>query len=262
MSAITPDLLLDRLQRIADVLRDSGDALALIGLGSVGLDRGRLDAQSDLDFFAIAAPGRKARFLERLDWLAAAYPVAWHFRNTADGHKALMVDGVFCEFAVFEPQELAAIPFAPGRVVWRRADVDESIALPRRPLPAQTLPDETWVVGEALSNLLVGLHRWLRGERLSASRLVQVHALDRLIELDALRHPTSEEAAGADPFNRERRLELRQPALAAELPALVPGYSHTPAAALGVLDAVSRRTSLVNEAVAQRIRQLADSCAA
>jgi hypothetical protein len=262
MPAITPDLLLDRLQRIADVLRDSGDALALIGLGSVGLDRHRLDAQSDLDFFAIVAPGSKARFLERLDWLEAAHPVAWHFRNTVDGHKALMDDGVFCEFAVFEPQELDAIPFAPGRVVWRRADVDESIALPRKPLPAQALPDETWVVGEALSNLLVGLHRWLRGERLSASRLVQVHALDRLIELDALRRTPSDAATPADPFNRERRLELRQPALAAELPALVPGYSHTPAAAIGVLGAVRRRTSLVNEAVAQRIRQLADSCAA
>jgi hypothetical protein len=158
--------LLDRLDDIGHALRDSGHALALIGLGSVGLETQRLDAWSDLDFFAIVEPGHKARYLGRLDWLAAAHPLAWHFRNTADGHKALMADGVFCEFAVFEPQELEGIPFAPGRVVWRRDGIDDDIATPRRPLPAAALPDETWIVGETLSCLFVGLQRWQRGEKL------------------------------------------------------------------------------------------------
>jgi len=88
-----------------------------------------------------------------------------------------------------------------------------------------------------LSCLFVGLQRWHRGEKLSAARFVQGHALDRLIELDALR---SRPAPG-DPFNAERRLEARQPALAAELPALVPGYAATPAAAAALLDALARR---------------------
>jgi len=54
-----------------------------------------------------------------------------------------MADGVFCEFAVFEPQELPAIPFAPGRVVWKRDGVDAAIALPAghaRPRPPPTRP--------------------------------------------------------------------------------------------------------------------------
>jgi len=195
-----PTVLFARLDRIGQALRDSGRALALIGLGSVGLERGRADAWSDLDFFAIVEPGSKARYIDRLDWLAAAHPLAWHFRNTADGYKALMADGVFCEFAVFEPQELPYVPFAPGRVVWKRDGVDDAIAIPRLAAPPPRTTDETWIVGDALGCLFVGLQRWHRGERLSAARLVQGHALDRLIELDALRsHP-----APGDPYSAER----------------------------------------------------------
>lgn len=248
----TPDLLLARLDAIGASLAASGHALALIGLGSVGLETERLDAWSDLDFFVIVERGHKARYLDDLGWLERAHALAWHFRNTGDGHKALMADGVFCEFAVFEPQELETIPFAPGRVVWKRAEVDPMIATPRRPLPQRTT-DETWVVGEALACLLVGLARWQRGERLSAMRFVQGHALDRLIELDALRT----RPVGGDPFSGERRLEMRQPALCHELPALAPGYAQTPAAALSLLDALARRGALLNAEVVARIRALA-----
>lgn len=250
-----PEELLDRLEEIGDRLRDSGHALALIGLGSAGLERERLDAWSDLDFFVIVEPGWKQRFVDDLGWLAAAAPLAWHFRNTADGHKALMRDGVFCEFAVFEPAELVSIPFAPGRVVWKRADVGDDIATPRRALPPREPPGEAWIIGEALSNLLVGLQRFHRGERLSAMRLVQVCAVDRLIELETLRQPGT--SNGADPFARERRLEARAPNLAAELPPLVPGIQATPQAALAMLAALRRRGAHLAEPVVERILALA-----
>jgi len=243
---------LRRLDAIAASLSAREGTLALIGLGSVGRETARIDAYSDLDFFVIVQPGFKARFIERLDWLEAAHPLAWHFRNTGDGHKALMADGLFCEFAAFEPQELEAIPFAPGRVVWKRDGVDDGIATPRRALPRPNT-DETWIVGEALSCLFMGLARWRRGEKLSAMRFVQVYALDRLVELDAL----ATRAAGGDPFGADRRLENRQPTLAAELPRLAPGYAHTPQAALAMLDALARRGAALPEAITARIRALA-----
>ncbi len=40
-----------------------------------------------------------------------------------------------------------------------------------------------WLLGEALTNLYVGLQRELRGERLSAMRFIQGYALDRLVAL-------------------------------------------------------------------------------
>jgi len=260
--SIEPEDLLARLDAIGVALRDSGQAMALLALGSVGLERQRLDRYSDLDFFVIAAPGYKVRYIERLDWLAAVHPLAWHFRNTADGHKALMTDGIFCEFAVFEPQELEHIPFAPGRIVWRRADVADSIAMPRRPLPDTRLPDETWIVGEVLSCLLVGLQRWHRGEKLAAARMIQGQAVDRLIDLDALRANAGGSLPAGDPFSHERRLEQRQPGLAAELPAVVPGYARTPEAALAILEALRRRGALLDPSITDRIRTFCDPTAA
>jgi len=257
MNKITPADLLARLDAIGRALLDSGHAMALFGLGSVGLEGERLDEYSDLDFFVIVEPAHKARYIDNLDWLAAAHPLAWHFKNTVDGHKALMTDGVFCEFAVFEPQELDAIPFARGRVVWRRDGVDPSIAVPRRPVPDGRLPEEAWIVGEALSCLFVGMQRWHRGERLSAARMVQSHAVDRLIELDALRAAANSSRATADPFSRERRLEQRQPALAAELPRVIPGYARTRDAALAILDALERRGATLDPSITERIRELA-----
>ena len=115
--------LLDRLAAIGEALKNSGEALALLALGSVGLETDRIDAYSDLDFFAIVQTGHKERFLTNRDWLSAACPIAFAFQNTVDGCKVLYEDGIFCEYAVFEPQELAAIPFAPGRIVWKADDV-------------------------------------------------------------------------------------------------------------------------------------------
>lgn len=246
--------LLDRLLTIAGALSVRNDALALLALGSVGRETARIDAWSDLDFFVLVRPGAKPRYLADLDWLAAARPLAWVFRNTADGCKALMDDGVYCELAVFEPAELAAIPYAPGRWVWRRDEVDAALAAPQRPLPAP--PAAAWLIGEALSNLLVGLGRHARGEKLAALRLVQGAALDRLLEL-AEQQDGPAGNAPRDPFGVERRIEQRLPALAARLSALAPGYDATPAAALALLAELQRRAT-VPAPLAQRIRTLAD----
>src|SRR5512139_486367 len=104
--------LLTRLDEIGQSLAQSGHALALIGLGSVGEELHRLDEYSDLDFFAIVETGYKRRYIDNLDWLSDIAPIAYHFLNSPDGYKLLFADGFFCEFAVFEPQELQHIPFS------------------------------------------------------------------------------------------------------------------------------------------------------
>lgn len=234
-----PARLLERLDAIGHSLERTGRAVALLGLGSVGRETGRIDAWSDLDFFAIVQPGEKQRFLDSLDWLAAAHPIAWAFRNTVDGYKVLMADGIFCEMAVFELDELAAIPYSPGRVVWSIPGVESSIADPARPLPSRDRPDPGWLVGEALSNLFVGLGRWHRGERLAGSRLVQVHAVDRVLQLIGPGAPDGEAGSdprSVDPFTPERRIEARRPDLADRLAACAQGVERTRESAIAVLD--------------------------
>lgn len=166
----TPYALLARLAAIGHSLKSSAHALALIGLGSVGVETARLDAYSDLDFFVIVEDGYKAHYLADLGWLSAPCPIAYHFQNTPDGYKVLYEDGIFCELAVFEPPELSAIPFSEGRVIWKQPQVPEAIGKPVL-TSAPTSPRETqWLVGEALTNLYVGLARFRRGEKLSAAR--------------------------------------------------------------------------------------------
>lgn len=123
--------LLARLDAIGESLKNTGDALALLGLGSVGLETARIDDYSDLDFFAIVKTGCKQAFIDDLGWLSVIHPVVYTFRNTRDGYKVLFEDGIFCEFAVFEPHELAAIPFAEGRIVWQDPSFDASLTTPR-----------------------------------------------------------------------------------------------------------------------------------
>jgi hypothetical protein len=249
-----PPRLTDRLNALARSLASRDDALGLLALGSIGQETARADAWSDLDFFVLVRPGSKSRYLGSLNWLGEAHPLVWQFANTRDGFKVLMADGLLCEFAVFEPAELPGIPYSPGRWVWRREDeIPAHWAHPQLALPAPR--DTAWLAGEALSNLLVGLQRYRRGERLAAMRLVQVHALDRVLEL------IDQQAAPApgvtrDPFNADRRFEARHPAEAAALRSWAPGLDATPQAALALLQRLELLAPLP-AAVVARVRALA-----
>lgn len=253
---MTPHELLDRLDAIARGLATQQDALALIGLGSVGLERERLDAYSDLDFFVIVDAGCRRRYLDDLAWLESAGQIAYAFANTAEGYKALYADGILCEFAVFEPELLRTVPFAPGRVVWKRADVPESIGHPATVPATSASRSADWLVGEALTNLYVGLGRERRGERLSAMRFIQGYAVDRIVEL-AARLETAQPVA-ADPFTPERRFEQRFPGLASEAAGWLQGYNRNRDSALAIL-AFLERHAPVNTAMAAAIRALCGS---
>jgi hypothetical protein len=237
------ELLLTRLQEIANSIEKSGHALALIALGSVGLDTERMDDYSDLDYFLIAENGYKDRYINSLDWLSNIAPVAYQYRNTADGHKVLFQDGVFCEFAVFERKELSHIPFAPGRVMWKREGVGDSIALPAKDysLPSGSTSTE-WLLGEVLSSLYAGMSRHRRGEKLAAASLVQGAAVARLIELHELSFGKNQ--SGCDPFSNERRFEARYPEFSEMLPSFMQGYLRTSESAREILSFLNSRYAI------------------
>jgi hypothetical protein len=248
----TPQQLLERLDAIGESLKASGNALALLGLGSVGTETARLDAYSDLDFFAVVREGFKAHYIDNLDWLSNVNPIAYAFRNTVDGYKVLFEDGIFCEFAVFEPQEMVVIPFSAGRIVWKTADFDESICSPRALAPASPKSVE-FHLGEALTNLYVGMGCNHRGEKLSAARFIQSYAVDQILQLAA--RIESAQPALVDQYSIERRFEQRFPNLAAHLPSFMQGYDRSPESALAILEFLESHFE-VNGAIAAQIRML------
>ncbi len=245
---MTPDLLLRRLDDLGRHLSTRPDAIALLGLGSVGAEIDRVDEYSDLDFFVIVADGAKPRYLESIDWLAAPAPVAYSFANSVDGRKALYQDGVFVEYAVFTVAELAQAGYAPGRIVWQRADAPAGLANPR-PQPPSPHATVAYHLNEALTNLYVGLKREARGERLSALRFIQQYAIDRILTICALRDPSRR----WDPFDPARRAETNIPAGELPLAAMMPGYHGNRAAAEAILDWLEARFA-VDPVIAAAIR--------
>jgi len=247
-----PERLLLRLDDLGAVLARRGDVIALIGLGSVGVDLDRLDDHSDLDFFVIVEDGARQRYLDSIDWLEELSPVAFSFPNTLDGRKVLFADGLYAEYAVFTLDGIAACASPAGRIVWQRPDAPAGLEAPR--LVPGSSPYETvqWQANEALTNLYIGLHRDARGETLSATRLIQTHAVDRVLTIAGLH------AGGTgqqDLFAVERGAE-RHFGAGVPLAAMVPGYDHNREAALAILAWLEAHTG-VDPALATAIRELA-----
>lgn len=246
-------LLKQRLNEIAASLERHPQGLGLLGLGSAGKEQERLDEYSDLDFFAIVAKGHKQSFLHQLNWLTDVHEVAWYFQNTKDGYKLLYSDGVFCEFAIFETEELESIPYAQGQFIWRAPELAVNLATAKLPEP-QPITDENFLLGELLTNLYVGLSRYHRGEKSSAFRFVQVHALDRLISLLDLRTPTRLNVF-KDNFCIDRRVEQRHSQYETLLLQCMAGAHNTLKSARAMLDFVVQNYQ-VNQVLENEIRGL------
>lgn len=218
---------LARLDRLADRLRADDGVVAVLGLGSAGVEHDRFDEHSDIDFFVIVATAAdKERLLAGTAWLAGlGGEVAYSFVNDPNGRKALLEDGLFLEYAVLTPAELDAIPTSGARVVWQRPGAALEV---RDAAPRPALDTIEFHLNEALTNLFVGLHRELRGERLTAMRFIQVYAVDRVLALHRLTHPWHQR----DPFEGTRRAERNADLPLAEM---APGYAANVAAAGAIL---------------------------
>lgn len=225
---------LTRLDDLASVLAADSAVLAVLGLGSAGREHDRFDDHSDIDFWLVVADeSAKQRYLGQVDWLTGfGGRVAYSFVNDPNGRKALLEDGLFLEYAIFTPEELRRLAFTGARVVWQRHGI--ALDLDDHPGPASPTAIDTveFHVNESLTNLFVGLHRELRGERLTAFRFIQVHAIDRVLAL--LRLDPARQWDQRDAFEATRRVESSFSDV--PLSAMVPGYGQNIAAARSTLE--------------------------
>jgi lincosamide nucleotidyltransferase len=209
-------------------IKKSGKSRALIGFGSVGKDVDRVDEFSDLDFLIIVKKGYKSEVIMNMGWLTSIGPVDFYYMHTKDGFKLFYKDGIYCEFGILNEDEINQIPHGEGRVIWSEADFNENLCRTTKECDYE-VSDTNWAVGEALTNLYVGLCRYARGEKLSASRFIQNSAVDSLL---ACSNSLCEEIAYfKDPFQNERRY----PSLASSLPDMIQGYEKSAESALAIL---------------------------
>lgn len=246
--------LLKRLDDIGVSLQATPHALALIGLGSCGVELERLDNFSDLDFFVIVEDGYKQQFINNLTWLSAVHPLTYIFKNTADGYKILYQDAIYCEFAVFEVPELEKAAYNEGRIVWCTDSFNQALRIPKHTGAPEWKPESAdWLIGETITCLYVGLCRMHRGEKLSGYTFVQKHAFNTLLELICL----TEQPAPVleDIYTKDRRFELRFPHVANELPNWLQGFDRITASAEAQLCYLEKHYQ-VAPAMAAAIREL------
>ncbi|HAM62821.1 MAG: hypothetical protein A2Y20_10610 [Firmicutes bacterium GWF2_51_9] len=243
---------LERIEELGVSLAKRESCLALLGLGSVGKELKRCDEYSDLDFFVIVREGSKMDYLNDLDWLNEVKPLVYSFRNTVDGYKVLFNDGVYGEFAVFEEREMNAIGYSEGRFIFRKdgCHVSEQPVVEIREIKEDNID---FALNELLTNLLVGMQRYRRGERLAAQRLIEYHAVNRLLSI--YHHFADEENDFVDAYNLERRVEFRFPTLANLLPSFVQGIDRVPSSAKALLD-FTLTLGMLNEAMVKEIEAL------
>jgi len=255
---------LARLDALATDLSGRGDVLAVLGLGSAGTELDRFDDHSDLDFFVVVKDERaKAHYAADLSWLAAAGPVAYQFANEPHGRKVMFDDGLLAEYAIFTVADLDEVPFVGARVVWQHPDAPADLAKRGRQLVGPAQDTVAFHLGEAVTNLFVGMHRELRGERLTATRFVQGFAVDRM--LDLLRLTTTVQTAppdrpgqlrfSRDPFDLSRRVERLYAPDELPLARLLPGYASNADGAAVALDWLRGRFD-VDPVIARAIEEL------
>jgi hypothetical protein len=228
-------------QRFTGELRRGLEAdervLGLVALGSMAGRDYAPDAFSDHDFFVITRPGAQEPFRRDTGWVPRAGRLALWMRETEHGVKALFESGHLLEFAVFSLEELRLARVNRYRVLLDRGGVEEALAAVARSTAEQGAPDDGWLLGQFLTQLLIGAGRHARGERLSGHSRVKEDALRHLVRLLA-RHVRSEHLALLDELDPVRRFERVFPVLGRELNEAL--GRQTPHAALLLLDVAER----------------------
>jgi hypothetical protein len=188
--------------------------VGLVALGSMSGKGVPPDAFSDHDFFVVTVPGVQEAFRTDLGWLPGAERAVLVHRETEHGLKVVLEDGHLLEFAVFDLDELLLARANRYSILLDRGGVCERMAeVAKKPVEA---PEDGWLAGQLLGNLLVGGGRAARGELLSARVFVAGYATGHLLRLLA-RHVPAEEAATLDGLDPFRRFEKAYPRLGAEL---------------------------------------------
>jgi hypothetical protein len=174
-----PDAFLDTLVRTAE----SDPRIQGLVLCGSSADTGRRDQWSDHDFLVITDDGTPEQFRTDLSWLPDADDIAWSFRETTHGLKALYRSGLLIEFAVFDRAEFAGCVLNHASVVIDRGGIgaiaDEVRGRSLAPRPVDRLSEFRLV----LALVYIGTGRARRGERLSAGMFLRAYAVEHLLRL-------------------------------------------------------------------------------
>ena len=213
------------------LVRDLSADPHVVGLVLAGssAETARRDRWSDHDFLLITDDGTPEGYRTDLSWLpqGGRLPdgdtLAFSFRETPHGLKALYRSGLLLEFAVFDRAEFAGCALNHYAVVIDRggiADLAREVHDRTAGATLASTPDPLASLRAFLSLVCIGTGRARRGERLSANVFIRDYATAHLLRL--LRavvlgdDPATVVLDDLDPW---RRFEQAAPTLAAGIDA-------------------------------------------
>jgi hypothetical protein len=230
-----------------DTLRRNLEAdprvLGLIAVGSMAQREIGPDEWSDHDFFVVVPPGVQEEFRNQVGWLPEPARVVYRFRETAHGVKVLYEQGHMLELAVFDPDELYLARVNQYRVLLDRADLEQrvgEIASATSESSQSEARNDSYLMGQLLTGVLVAYGRWIRGERLSARAFLNGQAVPNLVRLLA-RHVPATDPEVLDSIDPLRRFEIAYGSLGGALNAVL--ERPLPAAAVGLLELARQELS-------------------
>ncbi|MDJ0952771.1 MAG: hypothetical protein QNJ81_03755 [Acidimicrobiia bacterium] len=189
------------------------DVVGMIGAGSTGDAEREADQFSDHDVLVFTRDGAAAALRSDLSWLPDPERIVYVHVETVHGRGVIYDDGHLFEVAVIDGAELEVIRLNEYSVLVDKAGLAsrlETVA-DRTEAEAQTDdPDGVARYGHFLQDMIVGVNRYARGERLSGNSRIRGRATSNLLSL--LGNP-------ADNLDPHRRFEAAHPALARRLDA-------------------------------------------
>jgi len=205
-------------RRLQENLQGDDRVTGLVALGSMAQLDYEPDIWSDHDFFVIVRSGEQEAFRGDLSWLPANQPILLSYRETAHGLKVLYESGHLLEFAVFDQHELYLARVNRFRVLLDKGGIQQHLERIREFTrgKAETLGDDHWLIGQFITNMLVGSGRYRRGEQLSGNFFVKTSGLRSLLLL-LTKHIHSAQKNVLDDLDPHRRFEVAYPELGKEL---------------------------------------------
>lgn len=202
------------LHELAVVAESRHDVIGLAGFGSTA-DRSRVDEWSDHDFAWITAEGAQDDYRHDLSWLPGADGIALSVVEHHGGVKVIYDDGRVLEFGITSLADFTSWAGNSIEVVVDKGGVAEAVAsILSSPLP-EGEPDADRAIRLVLTQLLIGVGRYRRGEVLSAGRSIRDEATAYL--LVALGARLGGATQRLDTLDPRRRFEFVHPDLAARV---------------------------------------------
>ncbi|MCC2605425.1 hypothetical protein [Planctobacterium marinum] len=244
------ELILQRLEQIRFVIAAQNHALAMLLPNKSDKLHSLRESDCDIGLTVLVEPGCKQLFLDDIRWLSDIQHIAFEFRRSPGHFRFLFSDGIFCDLTIVEKQELEPREIKNNSIAWLHSTMDSEIfdvAVPQStrhsPDTIEEYRDPQWLLGELLTNLLIGLRRYNEGDKLSAFYLIQHHALSRLLTLVE----NWEQKQGSESVSlhiEHQSFEQNFPQLADIVAGFAQGYEASPRSAMAILDYVEQHESI------------------